>query len=667
MGSGLPYHISARRRCVRGTLFLLVLYAVGYCLYASLGWLSNAYHASRFTAASRANVTAQHFRKYDADNNGVLDASEFQRLVSDLQLEKSNTSVSAPVTDGVDSTTASRATEQSGVALKDKPVVPKAEEQPQKQDSANAAKAANAAKCPELSADVVAKYAKGSTVMVTIGDWLMYQRFGRSWQHNVEKAGISYWIIATLDDDTSAHLAEIGTRCFHFPYIESEKGREYKYGSAHYIKALWGKVAVIKSVLDLGYDVLCSDMDVVWFADPYDYFHKVVTSGDFLVSSDLISTTNTPGDAGLEMGAGMWTNVNTGMYYVRNTPGGKTLMKEWYALNDKHLGNDQESLYNYLRREGDQRNPAYPRMFMADGGKVAVGVLPVSVFMNSYSFFIPRLDRAVNVKRLALHATWTSLNLEGKQHKLREAGAFLDPEVYYRPDKVMLVDITAPSAPEGYNHWRETEDMIKFHLKAITEQLRQVWRAFALALATGRVLVLPRVQCFCYRNWFMMEQCRIPGDSVTQFPFNCTLDQFMRPKKLYHAPALRDMQLEFREYSFLENERVSPQLWTDITPVIAKDEPGCTPPCGRKGPEGAWLVPTNGTEKELLAALAPVASRRVLRFQNILDTFRGWSDPALQAEYQAWLDALTANWCCRDAKEATRWNESIKVALHMAP
>eukprot|EP00955_Chlamydomonas_euryale_P004989 53076-Chlamydomonas_euryale.AAC.1 len=36
------------------------------------------------------------------------------------------------------------------------------------------------------------------------------------------------------------------------------------------------------------------------------------------------------------------------------------------------------------------------------------------------------------------------------------------------------------------------------------------------------------MQCFCYKNWFMMEQCRIPGDTVTQFPIECHFDQVSR-------------------------------------------------------------------------------------------------------------------------------------------
>ena len=53
----------------------------------------------------------------------------------------------------------------------------------------------------------------------------------------------------------------------------------------------------------------------------------------------------------------------------------------------------------------------------------------------------------------------------------------------------------------------------------------QMYRVMAIALLLNRTLVLPKLKCFCYKNWFMSEQCRIPGDKVTKFPMDCALDQ----------------------------------------------------------------------------------------------------------------------------------------------
>lgn len=90
--------------------------------------------------------------------------------------------------------------------------------------------------------------------------------------------------------------------------------------------------------------------------------------------------------------------------------------------------------------------------------------------------------------------------------------------------------------------------LLALHLAALQHQLAQLYAAAAAAVALGRVLLLPQLQCFCYRDpdsgrhgpapWLAAADgssssssgwsCRAPGDDASQMPFNCTLDQ-VRP------------------------------------------------------------------------------------------------------------------------------------------
>lgn len=49
--------------------------------------------------------------------------------------------------------------------------------------------------------------------------------------------------------------------------------------------------------------------------------------------------------------------------------------------------------------------------------------------------------------------------------------------------------------PDGYNDWGEnrTMEMVEFHLKAMEQQLSELYYAFALAHITQRTLILPKV------------------------------------------------------------------------------------------------------------------------------------------------------------------------------
>jgi hypothetical protein len=52
--------------------------------------------------------------------------------------------------------------------------------------------------------------------------------------------------------------------------------KSYSWGSHHWSQTTWMKVFLVNAVHQLGFNVAHSDMDVTWFADPLEYFHKQV-------------------------------------------------------------------------------------------------------------------------------------------------------------------------------------------------------------------------------------------------------------------------------------------------------------------------------------------------------------------------------------------------------
>lgn len=137
-------------------------------------------------------------------------------------------------------------------------------------------------------------------------------------------------------------------------------------------------------------------------------------------------------------------------------------------------------------------------------------MLPVHVQMNGYTYYIVRAHASYGVQPLGIHMTWvTSMSREGKLHRMREGGFYRDPPAYYAPPNgLMTVELTQLAMPAGFNGWRETESMILHHLEQMNHQLRQLYRAMAVAALLNRTLVMPRLQCYCFKNWFMSEQCR---------------------------------------------------------------------------------------------------------------------------------------------------------------
>lgn len=113
------------------------------------------------------------------------------------------------------------------------------------------------------------------------------------------------------------------------------------------------------------------------------------------------------------------------------------------------------------------------------------------------------------------------------------------------------------------------------------------------ALGLGRVLVMPKVglvrnrsviiisynaplilplqfQCFCAKNWYMTQSCRINGEKHSTFPYDCALSHVMRVKRLLHGgmevPGHQPMTI--REHTFLANPNVPEEIKVGV--IIAR-------------------------------------------------------------------------------------------------
>ena len=75
-----------------------------------------------------------------------------------------------------------------------------------------------------------------------------------------------------------------------------------------------------------------------------------------LFSTDALETQNSGLDSqGLEVDVGPHININTGVYFVRQFPGGRAFFQKWFErkiagpVKDRGIGHDQDGL-NLLAR-----------------------------------------------------------------------------------------------------------------------------------------------------------------------------------------------------------------------------------------------------------------------------------------------------------------------------
>ncbi|GLI60715.1 hypothetical protein VaNZ11_002808 [Volvox africanus] len=553
--------------------------------------------------------------------------------------------------------------------------------------------------CGPLTRELVHGAASENTVLVTVIDKIVWKCFGPSYVENIQAANISYWLIAALDPETSVALASMGVQqCFNAPQDRLKyKGTDttYSWGGHHWVMTTWNKVHIMKNIYEMGVNIIHSDADVVWFNDPLPYFISLLkTAAHIILATDAVTTLNAKGDTGLEASANPHFNINTGVYFMRQWPGGLEFFDLWLAWQDKRVGHDQDG-FNYLARgqyfHGDQDMPTatatHDRLFYsAFSNTTAISFLPASMFGNTYTYVNARLWEKLEHPLYAVHWVWGGSTMESKRQNMRDAMKFHDEPGYYTSPYLITFDLAQLQIPDGFNSWglHRTEEMIRFHVMAVNHQLQQTYYAFAAALIANRTLGMPRFLCYCSKNWYQTQSCRINDEKLGTFPFVCALSHVMRVKKLQQGFELKGNteysghKVYIREYSFLENPKVPDAIKHSYLEIAPSNVPR---PAGNLSPERLILATTNSSrgygrriiiaaplsDVELHLVLERYRDVRVVHLTQPSRTLSGFSNANTGREFDLEIQRRVTYWCCRSPPDMNAKNLTEGIQLVALP
>ena len=445
-------------------------------------------------------------------------------------------------------------------------------------DTAAAAAIANAGTRVAGTADALSTDRPVFATFVSNG----FHEFALNWYgHVAGKLRVDNVIVAALDDETEKlclsrgipfhsdadlrytfAVMATGGQPLHDPNAKvTMRGKAFQQ-----IGAL--KAAFLLYLLRKGHEVLVSDVDTVWLRDPRPFFktERVATDSDVAVSTDCLSHK-------LErQNDGCWhMQFNTGVLWLRPTATTTRFVGEWRdaLLETEHeFEHDQDIFNRLLRVERDGTKPGF-RPFRTNATTsqslrvaargVAVGALPLSLFCGGHVYFVQRLHETLRVRPLVVHTTYQFSQARGKRQRLREHGLWvLDDAAYYGgtpgesdSESESGLAFVAMDERDGPPAALVASASVSNHLLAAAWYRLAIRNLFAVARATGRVAILPRVTCACDRYWGnVLPACAIGGaDAPPPYP-NCPQDHVM------NLPNMERAGVAWREYSFLENENI---------------------------------------------------------------------------------------------------------------
>eukprot|EP00960_Hanusia_phi_P047056 758187-Hanusia_phi.AAC.2 len=337
-----------------------------------------------------------------------------------------------------------------------------------------------------------------------------YLNYCLNWLHHVRNVGVENYLIFALDAEAYDSLKG-EANVFYDPRLDEGKieRRATDFGSDPFKKIVHLKPTLTLRVLELGFHLLLSDADVVWFKDPF--------SVPEVVGSHL----NLMSDAHFEYAMGGTPYfVNSGFAYMSPHPATIAFMKEVVRLLASRPDKMDQDAYNTAISNWERRTSEPLTFSIMDPARVS----------NGWVYFMRMLGQRSGADLVAVHNNWADGQGDGNTHvqkvyRFREHLLWTsDPDERYTKKRLYLTY----EPPKGrLNVWEEVE---------------RLKEGLSIARVMGRALILPRM--FCGGE-------EISLDAIDQDMYRCTVDSFLDIQALENS-----FPDGVFESSFLENDRV---------------------------------------------------------------------------------------------------------------
>jgi hypothetical protein len=240
----------------------------------------------------------------------------------------------------------------------------------------------------------------GTVLVMTLNQG--YSDLLLNWVHSCDRHGIevrSWTLIVALDPDTAERFEQLGFAVYtdETSYGTQDPNAAEIFGDHTFTQMMFPKTAVVQDLLNLGFDVLFQDVDLVWKKDPAEYLlHPARKALDAQFMYDGPNDHYQP------------LHANSGFFYLRNTSASRKFWNLVYENFDKVFWlQSQQRVVNIVLMN---------RYFHG----LKLDILPEQDFANGHLFQWDDVS-GLPPDPYVIHCSWTS-DIEHKMKKYHLAG-----------------------------------------------------------------------------------------------------------------------------------------------------------------------------------------------------------------------------------------------------
>ena len=496
----------------------------------------------------------------------------------------------------------------------------------------------------------IARQADGSLgpVVVTWANY-HYLDFALNWVHHMRKTGCQSFLVGAMDDELLEVLLERGVPAFGMSSGLSLE--DFGWGSSTFHKMGREKISLLQMFTRWNLDVLISDVDTVWLKDPLPYVARY-PKADILISSDHLSDT-TGGDGGLEHYPQAGSAANIGVMLFR--PAAARFVDHWMEALDNDPAYWDQNAFNDLFKIGmDISDEGFrsdkDRLFKVYNETLRMGILPVSMFCSGHTYFVQDMPSRLGVDPYVIHATFQYSGTSGKRNRFRERLLWDDPDDYFRHPVGYLsaehrVSDRLLDAAQSID--RDSFDLKTTmpHFRLVNQQLETVRALLALAKATKRALVMPKLFCGLDR-WWAPHDGNIPGADGPQLPFICPLDHVFELDVLQRDGGM----VEWKESSFLDNPKARSIKSRKLSIITCNELSQQCDDGSRQATlldSGIVKLRAQRTDGEIERALSGIAEDfDLIEVDNPSKLWKGFESHEESDLFKQQYSTSTSLWCC---------------------
>ncbi|KAK3148766.1 hypothetical protein QOZ80_3AG0208370 [Eleusine coracana subsp. coracana] len=149
---------------------------------------------------------------------------------------------------------------------------------------------------------------------------------------------VDHVLIVAMDPTAMARCAAVHRHCYLYtmPGVDFTSAKFFL--SKDYLDLVWSKLKLQRRVLQLGYNFLFTDVDIMWFRNP---FKHITVYADMTISSDAFN-----GDP---------DNINnfpnTGFFHVRPNNRTIAMTSAWHAARNMFPGMNEQPVFNAIKKD----------------------------------------------------------------------------------------------------------------------------------------------------------------------------------------------------------------------------------------------------------------------------------------------------------------------------